>query len=178
MLPLNSIIAVYDRQSDAEAGLVDLQRAGFDLKRVSALGKEIECSEKVVGHDNIGGRAKYLGVRGAFWNDLWKLLAVAACFDIPGIGRILMAGPMTVWATSALDESEIEDLTAVGNCLFSLSIPKTNIRRYESAIKAHKLLLIANGAAQELLKAREVLRVSRPEEMELHFAEEGVRSAA
>src|SRR5215472_11926698 len=120
MLPLNSIIAVYDRQSDAESGLLDLQRSGFDLMKVSILGKENEGGEQMVGHYSTGGRMKYVGARGAFWNDLWKRLPGAACFDIPGIGRILMAGPMTVWAISALDESEIEDLTAVGNCLFSL----------------------------------------------------------
>jgi hypothetical protein len=178
MLPLNSIIAVYEKQSDAEAGLLDLQRAGFDLKRVSILGKESESAEQVVGHYNTGGRMKYLGDRGVFWNDLWKMLPGAACFDIPGIGRVLMAGPMTVWAISAMQESEAEELTAVGAGLYSLNIPRASVRRYESAIKSHKLLLIAHGSPQELLKSREVLRVSRPDEMDLHFAEEGVRSAA
>ena len=52
------------------------------------------------------------------------------------------------------------------------------VRRYESAIKGHKLLLVAHGSPQELLKSREVLRVSRPDEMDLHFADEGVQSAA
>lgn len=178
MVPLNSIIAVYERQNDAEAGLLDLQRSGFDLKRISILGKESEYGEQVVGHYNTGGRMKYLGARGAFWNDLWKMLPGAACFDIPGIGRILMAGPMTVWAVSAMEESDVEDLTAVGAGLFSLSIPKASVRRYESAIKGHKLLLVAHGSPQELLKSREVLRVSRPDEMDLHFADEGVQSAA
>jgi hypothetical protein len=178
MLPLNSIIAVYERQSDAEAGLLDLQRAGFDLKRVSILGKETECGEQVIGHYSTGGRMKYVGARGAFWNDLWKRLPGAACFDVPGIGRILMAGPMTVWAVSASDEPDAEDLTAVGAGLHSLNISKSSVRRYESAIKAHKLLLIAHGTPDELLKSREVLRVSRPDEMDLHFAEDGVRSAA
>jgi hypothetical protein len=178
MLPLNSIIAVYERQSDAEEGLLELQRAGFDLKRVSILGKENEVGEQVVGHYNTGGRMKYVGARGAFWNDLWRRLPGAACFDIPGIGRILMAGPMTVWSVSASEDLDAEGLTTLGAGLFSLNIPKGSVRRYESAIKAHKLLLVAHGAPQELLRSREVLRASRPDEMDLHFAEDGVRSAA
>jgi hypothetical protein len=178
MLPLNSIIAVYDRQSDAESGLLDLQRSGFDLMKVSILGKENEGGEQMVGHYSTGGRMKYVGARGAFWNDLWKRLPGAACFDIPGIGRILMAGPMTVWSVSASDEPDAVDLSTLGAGLHSLNIPKGSVRRYESAIKAHKLLLIAHGAPQELLRSREVLRASRPDEMDLHFAEDGVRSAA
>jgi hypothetical protein len=178
MLPLNSIIAVYERQNDAEAGLLDLQRAGFDLKRVSMLGKECEGGEQMVGQYNTGGRMKYLGGTGEFWNDLWKMLPGAACFSVPGIGRVLIAGPMTVWAVSATEESDVDELNAVGVGLYSLNIPKSGVRRYESAIKAHKLILIANGSAQELLRLREVLRVSRPDEMDLHFAEDGVLSAA
>jgi len=177
MVPLNSIIAVYDKQADAEAGVLDLQRAGFDLKRVSILGKE-DAGEQVIGHYSTGGRMKYLGARGAFWNDLWKMLPGAACFNIPEVGHILMAGPMTVWAVSAMQESDVEEPSAVGAGLFSLTIPKASVRRYESAIKAHKLLLIAHGSPQELLSSREVLRTSHPDEMDLHFAEEGVRSAA
>ncbi len=178
MVPLNSIIAVYDKQADAESGVLDLQRAGFDLKRVSILGKENDAEEQVIGHYSMGGRMKYLGDRGAFWNDLWKMLPGAACFNIPEIGHILMAGPMTVWAVSAMQEPEVEELSAVGAGLWSLSIPKASVRRYESAIKSHKLLLVAHGNPQELLKSREVLRTSHPDEMDLHFAEEGVLSAA
>jgi hypothetical protein len=178
MLPLNSIIAVYEKQSDAESGVLDLQKSGFDLKKVSILGKESEAGEQMAGQYNTGGRMKYFGATGAFWNDLWKMLPGAACFEIAGIGRVLMAGPMTVWAISALEEPDAEDLSAVGAGLFSLNIPKPSVRRYESAIKGHKLLLIAHGSPDELLKSREILRVSRPDEMDLHFPEESVLKAA
>jgi hypothetical protein len=102
----------------------------------------------------------------------------AACFAIPGIGRILIAGPLTVWVVGALHDPVVADLSAVGAGLHTISIPKASIRRYESAIKMHKLLLVAHGSVDEVLKSREVLRGSRPEEIDVHFIEERARDAA
>jgi hypothetical protein len=178
MLPLNSIVAVYETQREAEAGVRDLQLIGFDLKKVSILGREHESGEHVVGYYSTGGRMKYWGARGAFWNELWRLLVGAACFVIPGIGRVLIAGPLTVWVVGALRDPVIEELSAVGSGLHSISIPNASIRRYESAIKMHKLLLIAYGSVQEVLKSRDILRGSRPEEIDVHFVDEGIQNAA
>src|SRR5215469_2088278 len=102
MLPLNSIVAVYETQKDAEVGVRDLRLVGFDLKKVSILGREHEPGEHVTGCYNVCGRMKYWGARGGFWNDLWRLLIGAAWFVIPGIGRVLIAGPLTVWVVGAL----------------------------------------------------------------------------
>ena len=178
MLPLNSIVAVYETQKDAEVGVRDLRLVGFDLKKVSILGREHEHGEHVTGCYNVCGRMKYWGARGGFWNDLWRLLIGAAWFVIPGIGRVLIAGPLTVWVVGALREPVIEDLSALGAGLHAISIPKASIRRYESAIKMHKLLLVAHGSTQEVLKSREILRSSRPEEIDVHFVDEEVHCAA
>jgi hypothetical protein len=151
---------------------------GFDLKKVSILGREHEMSDHVVGYYCIAGRMKYWGAKAAFWNETWRLLMGAACFLIPGVGRVLIGGPLTVWVVGALLDPAIEDFSAVGCGLHAIGIPKGNIRRYESAIKMHKLLLIAHGSAQEIVKSRDVLRGSRPEEIDVHFVDEGLLNAA
>jgi hypothetical protein len=177
MLPLNSIVAVYQTQTEAETGVRSLQESGFDLNALSVVGREHESGEHVIGCYSTGGRMKYWGARGAFWNDIWKYLTDAATFVVPGIGRILVAGPLTGWMVDALNNAEVEDLSALGAGLYEISVPKPSIRRYESAIRMHKLLLIAHGPAHEVLKAKELLRGSRPDETDVHFAEEGVQSA-
>src|SRR5262245_12844302 len=79
MLKVNSIVAVYDRQAEVEAAVRDLQSSGFDLKKLSVLGREHESGERLTGHYLArGGRMRYLGPRGAFWNELWDILAGAA----------------------------------------------------------------------------------------------------
>ena len=41
-----------------------------------------------------GDRMKYWGKLGTFWGGLWGLLFGAAFFAIPGIGPVLVAGPL------------------------------------------------------------------------------------
>jgi hypothetical protein len=178
MLALNSIVAVYLTQTQAEAGVFDLQHAGFDLKKLSVLGREHEAHDQTVGYYNTGGRMKYLGARGAFWNSVWKLLSGAGYFVVPGIGRVLIAGPLTVWIVVAQRDLAVESLSAVGAGLYEVNIPRASILRYESDVRMHKLLLIASGSAPDVLRARDVLRSSRPEEVNIHFVEEIVQRAA
>ncbi len=178
MLALNSIVAVYETQMQAELGVVGLQHAGFDLRKLSVLGREHEFRDHAIGYYNTGGRMKFSGARGAFWNNIWKFLPGAGHFVIPGIGRVLIAGPLTVWIVAAVRNPATDDLTEVGAALYAINIPKANILRYESEIKMHKLLLVAYGSTEEVLRAKDVLHGSRPEETNIHFAEEAVLRAA
>jgi len=49
MSETNSIVVVYRSHSDAEAGVKELQRAGFDMEKLSTLGKECLAGPSVVG---------------------------------------------------------------------------------------------------------------------------------
>jgi hypothetical protein len=178
MLTLNSMIAVYDTQADVETGLRELHKSTFDLTKVSIVGREHESGEYAIGYLMSGGRMSYWGPRGVFWNGLWKDLDGAAYFSIPGIGGVLIAGPLAGWIAEALKDPLSDGLSPIGAGLHSISIPRPNALRYESAIRMHKLLLVAHGEPREMLKTREILRRSRPEEVNIHFSEEGVQLAA
>jgi len=45
----------------------ELQRSGFDMKKMSIVGKDYHTDEHVVGYYNTGDRMKYWGKLGAFW---------------------------------------------------------------------------------------------------------------
>ena len=70
----NSIVVVYGSHSDAEAAVKELKKSGFDIRKISILGKEYHTEEQVVGYYNAGDRMKYWGKMGAFWGGLWGLL--------------------------------------------------------------------------------------------------------
>ncbi len=59
-------------------------------------------------------------------------------------------------------------LTAVGMGLLSIGIPKDNVLKYESALKADKFILLAHGTAVEVAKARDIMRTTHPTELALH----------
>jgi Heat induced stress protein YflT domain len=175
----NSLVVVYGSHSNAEAAIKELQKSGFDIKKLSILGKEYHTEEHVVGYYNAGDRMKYWGKMGAFWGGVWGLLVGAAFFVIPGVGPVLIAGPLVAWVVSALEGAVVVGgLSALGAGLYSVGIPKDSILRYETAIQADKFLLVVHGSADEMMKAKNLLKITSPEESNIHFVDEAVLTNA
>ncbi len=168
----NAVIGIYDAHTTAEEAVKELQRSGFDMKQLSIVGKDYHSDEHVVGYYNTGDRMKYWGERGAFWGGLWGWLVGAAFFVIPGIGPILVAGPLVAWIVGALEGAVVfGGLSAVGAALYSFGIPKDSVLKMELALKADKFLVIAHGAASDVAKAREILSTAGAADV-LHHAGE------
>ncbi len=175
----NSLVVVYGSHSNAEAAIKELQKSGFDIKKLSILGKEYHTEEHVIGYYNAGDRMKYWGKMGAFWGGVWGLLVGAAFFVIPGVGPVLIAGPLVAWVVGALEGAVVVGgLSALGAGLYSIGIPKDSILRYESAIQADKFLLVVHGTADEMMKAKNILKSTSPEESNVHFVDESVLTNA
>src|SRR5271165_4403513 len=120
-----AVVAVYDTHEEAEAAVKELQRGGFDMKKLSVVGKDYHTDEQVVGYYNAGDRMKYWGGMGAFWGGLWGLLFGAAFFLVPGIGPVLVAGPVAASIVAALEGAVVVGgLSAIGAGLYSIGIPK------------------------------------------------------
>src|SRR5580700_9108311 len=151
----NAVVAIYKSHTEAEAAVKELQQAGFDMKRLSIVGRDYHTDENVVGYYNAGDRMKYWGAAGAFWGGIWGLLFGSAFFFVPGIGPLLVAGPLVSWIVGALEGAVVlGGLSAIGAGLYSLGIPKDSILRYETAVKTGKFVVIAHGSTEEVIHAR------------------------
>jgi uncharacterized membrane protein len=169
MTKTNSVVAIYDTHSQAEEAVKNLQKSGIDMKKLSIVGKDYHSEEDVTGYYNTGDRMKYWGKLGALWGGFWGLLFGAAFFAIPGIGPVLVAGPLVAWIVSALEGAVVVGgLSAVGAGLYSIGIPKDSILKYESALKADKFIVLAHGTAAEVAKARDIMQTTHPTELALH----------
>lgn len=165
----NIVVAVYDLHTQAEQAVKELQSSGFDLTKLSIVAKNPHAEEHVVGFYNTGDRMKHWGGIGAFWGGLWGMLFGAALFVIPGIGPLLVAGPLVAWIVGALEGAVVVGgLGAVGAGLFSIGIPKDSVLKYEIALKTDKYLLMVHGTASELGKAREILQGTHPADLQVH----------
>jgi hypothetical protein len=154
----NAVIGIYDTHTTAEEAVKELQRSGFDMRQLSIVGKDYHSDEHVVGYYNTGDRMKYWGKLGAFWGGLWGWLVGAAFFAIPGIGPILVAGPLVAWIVGALEGAVVlGGLSAIGAAFYSSGIPKDSVLKMELALKADKFLVIAHGATSDVAKARDIL---------------------
>jgi hypothetical protein len=128
MSTLNSIVAVYSTHAQAEAAIKELQEAGVDMKSLSIAAKDTHTDEHVVGYYNAGDRMKYWGKMGAFWGGFWGLLFGSAMFAIPGIGPILVAGPLVAWIVAGLEGAVVVGgASAIGAGLVSIGIPKDSV---------------------------------------------------
>jgi hypothetical protein len=93
----------------------------------------------------------------------------SAFFWIPGLGPLLVAGPLVSWIVGALEGAiVVGGLSIVGAALYNLGIPKDSIVRYEKALKTGRFLLIAHGAMFEANLAREILDRTGPETLDHH----------
>jgi hypothetical protein len=172
MTDTNAVVAIYETHSGAENAVKELQRSGFDVKKLSVVGKDFHTDEKVVGYYNAGDRMKYWGKLGAFWGGLWGMLFGAAFFWVPGVGPLLVAGPLVAWIVGALEGAAVVGgLSALGAGLYSIGIPKNSVLQYETAVNADKFLLIAHGTASEAAKAKDILSATGPSELNQHTVE-------
>jgi hypothetical protein len=171
MYERNAVVAVYDTHVGAEKAVKALQRAGIDMHTLSIIGKDSHTDEHVVGYYNNGDRMKYWGKAGAFWGGFWGLLFGSAFFAIPGIGPVLVAGPVISGIVGALEGAVISGgLTAIGAGLLGMGIPKDSVIEYEMALKTDKFLLTVHDTAPAIEKARSVIESTQPAHMSLHQA--------
>ena len=165
----NAVVAVYTTHAGAEEAVKELQRAGIDMRTLSIVGKDTNTDEHVVGYYNTGDRMKYWGKTGAFWGGFWGLLFGSAFFAIPGIGPVLVAGPLVAWIVGALEGAVVVGgMSAIGAGLYSLGIPKDSVLQYEVEIKTNKYLLIVHGTTSEVQKARDVIQSTQPANVTIH----------
>lgn len=165
----NSVVAVYRSHTEADQALKELQSGGVDMRKLSIVGRGYHTEEHAVGYYSTGDRMKYWGKVGAFWGGFWALLFGSAIFMIPGLGPILAAGPVVAWIVAGLEGAvEVGALGALGAGLYSMGIPKDSIVKYETALKTDQFLLIANGTAEEVAKAKDILETTHPVSSSTH----------
>jgi hypothetical protein len=139
----NSIVAVYESHASAAEGVKELGQAGFDVKKLSILGRDYRTEE--------------------------------ASFAIPGIGPVLIAGPLADSILVALEgAAAVGGVSVLGAGLNDIGIPVESIVRCESVLRTDRFLLIAHGTPEEVLKARDILHRTHPDEISVHFEEERV----
>jgi uncharacterized membrane protein len=165
------VVGIYNSHTEAEKSIKELQRSGFDMKKLSIVGKDYHTEEHVIGYYNTGDRMKVWGKLGAFWGGFWGLLFGSAMFFIPGIGPLIVFGPLVGWIVGALEGAVVVGgLSALGAGLYSIGIPKDSIMQYETALKSDKFLVIAHGTADEVAKAKSILETTGAGQIAAHQA--------
>lgn len=154
----NATVGIFETHTQAERAVKELQTAGFDMQRLSIVGRDYHTDEHVVGYYNAGDRMKYWGKLGAFWGGIWGLLFGSAFFWIPGLGPILVGGPLVSAIVGGIEGAAVVGgMSALGAGLYGMGIPKDSVLRYERALGADKYMLVVHGTDEETARAQGIL---------------------
>lgn len=167
-----SVVAIFTTHSAAEEAVKTLEWEGFDMTKLSIVGRDLHTEQHVTGYYNIGDRMMAWGKLGAFWGGMWGVLFGSAFFFVPGVGPLVVGGPLASAIVGALEGAVVGGgLSALGAGLFSIGIPKDSLLRYETAVRNDQYLLVAHGSPEETQMARSVLESCDPQHVDSHPAE-------
>ncbi|MBW4540182.1 MAG: hypothetical protein KME43_13695 [Myxacorys chilensis ATA2-1-KO14] len=158
----HEVVNVFPSHVEAEAAVLDLQKAGFDMQKISIVGKDYQASEHVRGfltwQDTAKAGAGEASYWGSFFGGLFGILTGVGLLFIPGVGPVIVAGH-AVGVLAGWIEGMI--LGGVGaavagglvGALVGLGIPKEQALKYDLEIKASKFVVIASGTDEEIDRA-------------------------
>jgi hypothetical protein len=152
---------IFNEHEEAEDAIRKLTQSGFDVKKLSLLGKGYHSEEQPIGFYTTADKIKTWGVNGAFWGGIWGLLMGPAVFFLPGIGLLALAGPIVAVLVAALEGAVlVGGMSALGAALSRIGVADKQIIKYEVALKANKYILMVHGGADDLAQAHSVLATS------------------
>ena len=162
----NLPVYVFNTHIEAEEAVKALSKSGYEVKKLSIIGKGYHTEETPIGFYTMGDRIKSWGGMGAFWGGIWGLLIAPAVFFLPGFGLVAMAGPIVAALVTALEGAVlVGGVSAIGAALMQIGVPKDQIMKYETALKVDKYVLMVHGSVEEQDKARTVLEQTKSWEM-------------
>ncbi|HZF28878.1 MAG TPA: hypothetical protein VE907_07160 [Gammaproteobacteria bacterium] len=161
-------VGIYSTHLEAEGAIKSLQNGGFDMSKLSIIGKDYSSEENVVGYFNTRERVKFFGKWGVFWGGLAGILFGAAFVAVPVLGTVVVLGPIASTILGGLQGAIVGGgVSAIAGVLMGIGIPRDSVLRYDSALKADRFLLIVHGTDEEISRARALLH-STGVELEQH----------
>lgn len=151
-------IFIYDTHDQADQAIRQLHRHGFDVRKLSLIGKGFHSEELPMGFYTAGDRIRAWGGRGAFWGSVWGLLVGPGIFMLPGVGLVALAGPLVATLVAALEGAVVVGgVSALAAALSGMGMPQNEVVRYESALKADKYVLMVHGSADDAIRVHAAL---------------------
>jgi hypothetical protein len=177
MTHTHTIVGHFPSHTEAEKVVLELQKEGFDMQRLSIIGKDYQTSEQVRGFLTWKDTAKAGATGGGYWGSfvggLFGILAGAGVLFIPGIAPIVIAGPIAGVLAGWLEGSLVGGAggAAVGGlagALGGLGIPKHEVLKYETKIQAGEFIILVTGSDEDVTQTKQMLdRISHETSMSI-----------
>ena len=128
----NSIVCICETHEQELGAMKNLHRAGIMPDTISAATRDVDSSLHTLDYYQLGDQT----------------------FTIPGIGPMLVTGPLSSWiATAFRSDTGDGEVSMAGAGLASLGIPRNSILQYDAVLKAGGYLLIVHGQPGDIATA-------------------------
>jgi hypothetical protein len=148
-----STFHAFGTNAEAEAAIRSLAESGFDVHKLSLVGKGQYSDAQPNGFYTLGDRIKAWGGIGAYRSGVWGLLLPPAVFFLPELGLMAMTGPLVFALVGALDGRAVaRGASPLAAALAGIGLPKEDVAGYIAALKADQYVLLAQGRAPRLFR--------------------------
>lgn len=152
----SAVIGVYTTMTDAEAAVKALLEQGVPAEQISIVGQDLHSETRVHGFVTTGDVAKSGAKTGAWVGGLFGVLTGAALLFIPGVGPLLVLGPLAAGAVTAAEGAAAGG--GIGAVLGHF-IGKRHVPKYSQHLTEGNYLVLrhepsAAGTDTELLRER------------------------
>lgn len=155
------LVAVFESAERAEEAVGRLKRAGFDLSRLSIVGKEEPSAVQPLGIAVAGAHARVWGPRGKLWASLAETPAAMALAWVPFIGYVVAVGPAaSVLVGGQWQAKAAPPASALARMLTLAGMSPGQVLTYETAVRRGQILLLMHGTAAHTARARHVLETA------------------
>jgi hypothetical protein len=154
----NAVLTVFNTPLEIAAAIRLVQSSGCSTNGLSIAWADHPSHLEVTGYYREEQQMKYWGDRHPQWNEIFQILSGWALLSIPGVGWILIVGPLADWTATAMANADIfGDMSAIGMGLYSVGISRKSIGLCEEALEKGKCILLLNGPAREVKKAKQIV---------------------
>jgi hypothetical protein len=153
-----TVVAMYDEITDVQNVVGELDRRGFPREKISVVTKDTrpEAREVVEDEGTHAGEGAGIGAAaGAVLGGIAGLLVDLGLLLIPGIGPLLVAGPIAVALTGA---GVGAGTGAIVGALVGLGIPEEEARYYSEGIRRGGTLIAVEAPDADVDRAEKILQ--------------------
>lgn len=132
----NTVVCICETHEQAQRAMYNLQAAGVDMGTISIATKDITADLHDTDYYDVGDET----------------------FTIPGLGPLLVSGPLASWIITAFDSGAVGgDISVVGVALATLGIAHEDILRYVAALKNNNYVLVGHGSPDAVAATLKVI---------------------
>jgi hypothetical protein len=150
-----AVVAVVSDMDAAQDAVERLIAAGIGTNHVSVVGKDAQSARRVNGFVTTGSIAGQSAAAGAWIGGVFGLLMGTALLFVPGVGPLIVLGPLAAAAVGAAEGGLLGGAVAV---LLGHFVEDDERQRYEQLVRDDGCcLIVVHGDEREVARARQLL---------------------